>query len=74
MEIVRADGEKAVADAKCIAKMAELAVRLVQSTRDDHVIIIERENASTRRRIIQLMLGLMFRPPPSRLGHATTWT
>ena len=67
------DGEKGAAASGCVSKLAERGKRLIKASRDDHVVIIERENATARRRIIQLLLGLMFRCPPSWLGHATTY-
>ena len=70
---IHVDGEKGAASSGCVSKMASRGKRLVKATRDDHVVIIERENASTRRRLIQLLLGLMFRCPPSWLGHAATY-
>lgn len=70
---VHFDREKA-ADAKaCKGKLADRGVRMIKGTRDDHVVIVERENASIRRRLIQLFLGLTFRVPISWIEDATTY-
>ena len=69
---IHIDGEKGAAGRECFAKMAERGIRIIPGTRDDHVVIIERENASTRRRLVQLLLGLAFRMPPSWMSHAVT--
>lgn len=66
---IRIDGEKAVLSRGCIHSLASLGVAVIPSTRDDHVVEIERQNRTTRCRVVQVLLSLMYRGPLSWMKY-----
>ena len=67
------DPEKSAAGKSCKAQMGDRGISMVPGTRDALVVVNERENGLTRRRLVQLFLGLLFRVPLSWIPHATAY-